>query len=203
MKKIYSLTVFVLLAVSAFAQKDVYVNPKIGINFSGLNDEPEGVSTNNMVGYNAGLDLRLGGGVLFFQPGAFYYQYNQEYTIINTGTSQANVVRDIKVQTIKIPVQLGVNVIPFDIFGIRINAGPAFNFPINVSGDENDFAISRDEHKDVTVGGVVGAGIDFSILTFDINYEFGLSDYIDLSDSNLQSGSSKQYVLSLNIGLRF
>lgn len=204
MKKLGILTLMLLSTASLIAQKEVYINPKVGINFSGIQDEPEGVSTNNQVGYNAGLDIRLGSGLVFFQPGVFYYQYNQEYTVVLTGQNQVATTQDIKVQSIKVPVQLGIQPIATDFFTFRINAGAGFNFPVNVQRQDENFAISRQNYKDVNVGGIVGAGIDLSIITLDLNYEFGLSDYVDFSQSqNLNSGSSKQYVVSLNLGVKF
>ncbi len=204
MKKYSILIFFTLVTGTLFGQgadKDVYVNIKGGLNFSGLSDEPEGVSTNNKIGYNAGLDLRLGSGIIFLQPGAFYYEYNQEFSV-NANTPSAS-TQEIKVQSIKIPVQLGLRPLTTDILAIRINAGPAFNFPVNVSRESGNLTINRDDYKSASVGGVVGAGIDLSVFTFDVNYEFGLSDYVDFSNSNFTSGTSKQYVLSLNFGIRF
>lgn len=203
MKKLILVAALALTSGLLFGQ--VSVNPKGGINLSGINDQPDGVSTNNHVGFNVGLDLRLGEGTFFFQPGAFYYQYNQEFSVVQTAGLSNTLSRDIKVQSIKIPALLGIRVIEADLLGLRLNAGPAFNFPVKVSGEGTGFDIDRGDYKDIVVGGVVGAGVDLAFFTIDLNYEFGLSDYIDFDSeqNNFSSQSSRQYVVSLAFGVNF
>jgi hypothetical protein len=207
MKRLMALCALLSLSIAGTAQKDnsVTINPKIGTNFSGISDQPNGISTKNKVGYNAGFDIRFGGDILYFQPGVFFYQYNQEYTVVATQVgATGSFTSDIKVQSLKVPVLLGVRVFSSDPLTLRLNAGPAFNFPVNVDADKDSFAISSKNYNNANVGGVVGAGVDLAFFTFDINYEFGLSDYIDFSESNnLTTGSSKQYVISLNVGVKF
>ncbi|WP_417590275.1 outer membrane beta-barrel protein [Owenweeksia hongkongensis] len=207
MKLIKSLLVLVAVSSSVMAQradKSVYVNPKVGMNISGLTDELEGVSSSGKAGYNVGLDLRLGDGLVFFQPGVYYYQYNTKYTIVESSllpNGQTTYKTDVKVSSIKVPVQMGIRLLTTDIISVRANLGPAFNFPVDVNSDE-DFVLKRGDYKSATVGGVVGAGVDLAIFTFDLNYEFGLSDYVEFKDPSVQSSSSNQYVVTFNVGIR-
>ncbi len=207
MKLIKSLLVLVAVSGSVMAQradKSIYVNPKVGMNISGLTDELEGVSSSGKAGYNVGLDLRLGDGLVFFQPGVFYYQYNTKYTIVESSllpNGQTTYKTDVKVSSIKVPVQMGIRILTTDLISVRANLGPAFNFPVDVNSDE-DFVLKRGDYKSATVGGVVGAGVDLAIFTFDLNYEFGLSDYVEFKDPSVQSSSSNQYVLTFNVGIR-
>ncbi len=102
------------------------------------------------------------------------------------------------------PVNVGFRLISSDAVTLMVNGGASFNFPVNVNVSEDSFAFSRQNYNSANVGGVVGAGLDLAIFTFNVNYEFGLSDYIDFSkDNNLYTGSSKQYVISLNVGVKF
>lgn len=207
MKLVKALALVIFVSTSLLAQpadKNIYVNPKVGINLSGLNDKLEGVSSSGKAGYNAGLDLRVGDGIAFFQPGIFYYQYNTQYNVVQSNllpNGQTTYKTDIKVQSIKIPAQLGFRIFTSDILSLRANFGPAFNFPVKVESDE-DFVLKRGDYKTATVGGVIGAGVDLSIFTFDLNYEFGLSDYVEFKNPNVTTSSSKQYVMSFNIGIR-
>lgn len=204
MKKYFLFISISVLSSVIWAQGDrsVYFNPKVGLNLSGLNDQPEGVSTSNKLGYNAGLDLRIGEGTVFLQPGIFYYQFNREYSVVSTGSSSSASTKDIKVESIKVPVNIGFRIIETKPLSIRFNLGPAFSFPVTVTQYEDNFDIARDNHKNVSIGGVVGAGVDLSLLTLDLNYEFGLSDFIDFTGQNISSGTSKQYVISFCVGIR-
>ncbi len=202
MKNLFS-SAFLVLISGALCAQVVSFNPKGGINFSGINDQPEGISTDNKIGFNAGFDLRIGEGTFFFQPGAFYYQYNQAFTVVQLVGTTATLSRDIKVQSIKVPAQLGIRLINTDMVDIRVNAGPAFNFPVKISMDDGDFDIDRQDYKDISIGANVGAGVDVAFFTFDVNYEFGLSDYMEFEGDNFTTGSTKQYVLSFAVGMNF
>lgn len=205
-----TLKIFVLLLITTCANaqkadKSIYVNPKVGINLSGLNDDLDGISNSGKAGYNIGLDLRLGDGIIFFQPGAYYYQYHTQYTIVESNLlpdGRTTYETDIKVESIKIPAQLGIRIITTDLLGVRANLGPALNFPVKVNS-EDDFALKRGNYKNVNVGGVIGAGVDLAFFSFDLNYEFGLSDYVEFKNPNVETSSSKQYVLSFNVGINF
>ena len=199
-----TLLVLLLASGSILAQRSIYVNPKGGLNISGLNEELEGVTQTGKAGYNIGVDLRLGGGFAFFQPGMFYYQYNTKYEIVESSllpNGETSYSSDVKVSSIKIPAQVGFRIFTTKPLSIRANLGPAVNFPVDVSSDDK-LVLNRNHYENVTVGGVIGAGVDVLIFTFDINYEFGLSDYITFDDPNVDASSSNQYVLTFNVGIR-
>ncbi len=52
MKRIITLFSVMAICASAYGQKDnsITINPKIGMNFSGIQNEPDNVSTNNKLG---------------------------------------------------------------------------------------------------------------------------------------------------------
>ena len=207
MKTLKICMLLLVASATTYAQKadrPVYVNPKVGINFSGLNDDLDGISNSGKAGYNLGADLRLGSGVVFFQPGVYYYQYNTQYTVVESNllpNGQTTYETDIKVESIKVPAQMGIRILTTDLISLRANLGPAFNFPVKVESND-DFVLERGDYKNVNVGGVLGAGIDLAFFTFDLNYEFGLSDYVEFQNPNVETSSSKQYVVSFNVGIR-
>ncbi len=201
MKKTMILAAVVAMSFSAAAQ--VEFAPKGGINIATQGDQGD-IESSAQTGWNAGLDVRLGEGVIFFQPGVHFYQYNTQYQFVDVGNATLEFERDVKVQSFKIPAQLGVRIIPADIFVLRGNVGPAFNFPINVSddGDDNfDFDIEREDYKPVTVGAMLGLGVDVAFITFDVSYEIGLSDYVEFEGTDTEA--ARQNVLTLGLGLRF
>lgn len=207
--KTFQVLAFVMLMSSlGYAQKvdrPLYVNPKGGINISGLSEELKGLKQGSaQIGYSAGIDFRIGDGVVFFQPGAFFYEYNAEYRITEPVLAQSGTVSyntDILVQSIKVPTQLGIRVFTTKLLAVRANLGPAFNFAVNIEEDPL-FPLNPDHFKTVSVGGVVGAGVDLTVFTIDLNYEFGLSDYVEFKNPNVQTSSSNQYVLTLSLGVR-
>ena len=81
---------------------------------------------------------------------------------------------DLRLQDVRIPVVLGLKIIRSRVIALRIFAGgvPAFVTGVSV----NDFDITKDDLKSAIWSGRVGAGLDFTLLTFDIGYDFGLSD---------------------------
>ncbi|WP_417610849.1 outer membrane beta-barrel protein [Owenweeksia hongkongensis] len=207
MKLIKSLFVLLIASSGLLAQpadKRLYINPQFGVNISGLTDELEGVSQSGKAGYNFGVDLRMGQGYVFFQPGVSYFQYNTKYTVVESSLlpdGRTTYETDVKVESIKARTLMGIRIFTTDLISIHANVGPAFNFPVNVDSDD-DFVLKRGNYKDVTVGGVVGAGVDLMMFTFDLDYEFGLSDYVEFSNPNLQSSSSNQYTLTFCVGIR-
>ena len=206
MKLLKVLLVLVVVSGNLMAQpakKKVYVNPQAGLNISGLTDKLPGLSNTGKAGYNAGLELRLGDGVVFFQPGVFYFQNNTKYTVGESllPDGKTSYQSDVKVESIKARTQMGIRLFTSDLIALRLSLGPAFSFPVKVNS-EDDFVLKRGDYKVATVGANVGAGVDLGVFTFDLNYEFGLSDYIEFDNPNVKTTSSKQYVLSLNIGIR-
>lgn len=207
MKFFKALLVFPLISAGLLAQpadKKVYVNPQVGLNISGLTDELPGLSNTGKAGYNAGLELRLGRGVVFFQPGVFYFQNNTEYTVVESNLlpdGKTTYKSDVKVESIKARAQMGIRVFTSDLISLRLNLGPAFSFPVKVNSEE-EFVLRRGDYKVATVGANLGAGVDLGVFTFDLNYEFGLSDYVEFDNPKLTTASSRQYGLSLNIGIR-
>lgn len=207
MKLLKSLLLLIATSSSLLAQpadKRIYVNPQFGINISGLSDELEGVSQSGKAGYNFGVDLRLGMGHVFFQPGISYFQYNTDYKVVESSllpNGRTSYETDVKVESIKAKTLMGIRILTSDLLSVRANLGPAFSFPVKVDS-EDEFVLHRGDYKTATVAGVVGAGVDLGVFTFDLNYEFGLSDYVEFENPNVNTSSSTQYVMSFNIGIR-
>ena len=179
-----------------------YVNLKGGLDFAGFTDHPKEIAANQESGYRLGLDMRLGRGVLFFQPGVFFTAYEEVFTVDFPNIDFANASQQINLSSIKVPLQLGARLISTKAVTLRLNGGFVANFPVNIDESSNVIAIDKESYSHSHVAGIVGAGVDLLVFTLDINYEFGISDYITFDSPSVTTVSSKQYVLSLCLGIR-
>ncbi len=179
-----------------------YLNIKGGLDFSGFTDHPKEIEANQESGYRAGLDVRLGSGVFFFQPGVYFTAYKEQFTVDFPHIDLVNSTQEINLSSIKVPVQLGARLLSTKAVTLRLNGGFVANFPVAIDESNNSIAIRKEDYSHAHVAGVLGAGIDLLFFTFDINYEYGISDYIEFSSPSITSVSSKQYVLSFCVGFR-
>ena len=93
-------------------------------------------------------------------------------------------------------MHVGINLSPDPgAAGLRLYAGPTVTIVTSVA--DNDFGIVKDDYESTIWGGVLGAGVDVSTLTIDVNYEVGLSKVFKADDD------AKQSVLRGLVGFKF
>ncbi len=198
MKQSAKITLFLLLsaflALPAVAQ--IKVTPKVGVNFSAVEAELDNITAEARVGYNVGLDFRMGDGLFFLQPGAHYYNY--------TAQLQQNIERpddiafeeETTIQSLKAPINLGFRVTGDNgLLGIHIKGGVTPTYVIGVAEKEG-FAFDKSQLNTFTWGANAGVGIDLLFLTIDANYEIGLNDFF----ANAEGANN---VLTISAGLKF
>lgn len=196
MKKIISVSCFVLLAVTTFAQlPSFHLGLKTGINMASLKGNVGDES--NRLGYQAGVWARVGGAGFYVQPEVYLGSKGGEFgSIQQDGTTYEG---DAKVNftTLDIPVLVG-NKFGFEKLNFRIMAGPVVSFLLNKDSKEN-YAVATDfdNYKNQTIGVQTGAGVDLGNLSFDLRYEKGLSN-IDKSGKYDQ----KQNLWHLSLGYK-
>jgi len=101
-----------------------------------------------------------------------------------------------EVHSIQFPVLIGYNVIHGGSVDLRLQAGTCVDFITGV--DDNDH-FSKGDLKTTYWSFKFAAGIDVSLLTFDLGYDLGMSNYFEdnmLSDSKMSGWF-------LNGGVRF
>ena len=69
----FSVAVLLFFFQSSFAQ--VRVSPKVGLNVSAIEGNLKDFRAEARAGWQAGIDFRIGEGVLFLNPGLYYYSY--------------------------------------------------------------------------------------------------------------------------------
>ncbi|HKK74751.1 MAG TPA: outer membrane beta-barrel protein [Saprospiraceae bacterium] len=192
MKKL--ILMLVALAITATAYTQVIFNPKIGYNYSYFSEEFEDRSVEGKSGWQIGADLRFGDKV-FFSPGIHYFESeNRIESLGNIDVSGNDITFDIK--ALRIPAVVGIDLLEGRRIGLRAYTGP--NLTLVLDNDEAVFDVDEIIYKDMAWGYNAGVGIDFGVLTLDLNHEWGLTNVFE--PDNIKSKNNR---LFLSLGLLF
>ena len=143
------------------------VDLRAGVNITSIGDAPEGVETDDDLGYFVGGDIRFGK-FFFIQPG-LYYQH-QTVNFDNGLDSDG-----IGVSSFMIPLQVGVDV-DLKIPGAEIGVGPTLTF--NTSVGDNDLGIVKDDLNNTRFGGLVSAKAYVLFIGGFIGYQFDFTEAV-------------------------
>ncbi len=187
---------FFALLIGAQAQK-LQVSPKVGVNASGLSYELQNINTETeaRVGFNAGVDFRIGEGFLQLHPGAHYYSFTAD--LMRTDNQDINFEEQTTIQQLKLPLNIGLNLTgDGGLLGLYIKGGITPSILLSVTERDN-FDISADDINTFILGSNVGVGVDlFSFLTVEANYEIGMTDFF-------KDAGGRNNVFTLSAGLVF
>ncbi len=174
------------------------INPVIGMSFSSMYNDPPNYSSTSRVGWLIGFNIRYGNR-FYFQPGIDFMGMNSQLQ----STSAINVnyqSNQTDINVLRIPLLAG-----FRVF--RTSSPVNLNFHAGISADfvtsinTNNAAVQGDEYNSPFWGGVIGAGLDFAFLTFDLDYDYGLSQVFDSGYQPYGSGPRNASVI-LTFGVR-
>ncbi len=185
--KFLCMTAALFVATQMSAQ--VAINPKVGVNVSGIEAELGDLRTDVRAGWNAGLDFRVGKG-LYFSPGIHFYSNKAGLTNEIENRDDFRFEGETQIQSIKVPMNIGLK-----ILGLRAYGGVSPTYVLGVN-EAPDFAFDVDNLNRLTWGGNLGVGLDLLFLTIDATYEIGLTDYF-------KDAEGANNVLSLSVGLKF
>ena len=190
------LALFAIAIFSSTAMAQVKVNPKVGVNFSGVDAQLQDITADARVGWNAGVDLRIGNGFLFLNPGAHFYSYTARLIKDVESPGDVSFEDETTIQNIKLPVNLGLRLTGDNgLIGLHVKGGIV---PTMVTGvqEKQDFFFDKDDLNTFTLGANIGAGIDFLVFTLDANYEIGLNDFF-------ADATGRNNMLTVSMGLKF
>ncbi|AEE52346.1 outer membrane beta-barrel protein [Haliscomenobacter hydrossis] len=197
MRTLQAIVAVALITFSAYnTQAQTVINPKFGVNLSAVNGNLNDLQASARVGWNAGVDLRVGGKKLFLSPGLHFNNYTARLVNDLSTDTQVKFKEETTIQAIKAPVNIG-----FDITGkkqllnlfLKGGVTPTMILAVN---EKPGIPFSKDDLKTFTWGANVGLGMDITILTVDLNYEIGMSDYF-------ANTTGRNNVLTLSAGIRF
>jgi len=173
-----------------YAQVPVTFGPKIGFTTSKLKSDMSGVKDDFKNGFEAGAFVRVKIKKLYLQP-EFYY------SIKGGILDSTSFNKKIQLNTLDVPVLLGINVIGKDAFNFRICAGPVASFIVNkkikLNGSKLPDDVVDKSIKDAIWGVQLGAGFDILMFTLDFRYEIGFND-ISSNDSGIEFKSNTFHV---------
>ena len=191
------LTLVTFSTFNAQAQKNnTVINPKVGVNLSAVDGNLGDLQAAAKVGWNAGVDFRVGGKKLFLNPGLHFNNYTARLVNDIDTDTQVNFKDETTIQALKVPGNIG-----FDSTGrkqllnlyLKGGVTPTMVLAVN---EKAGIPFSKDDLKTFSWGANVGLGMDITILTVDLNYEIGMSDYF-------ANTTGRNNVLTLSAGIRF
>ncbi len=193
------LTVLAILLGSFSAQAQrVRFSPKVGMNFSGLEKELVDFKTDARVGYNVGVDLRIGDGFFQLHPGAHYHNFTADLiSRDNIDEEMPDLKEKTTIQQLKVPLNLALNLTgDGGVLGIYAKGGVTPSVLLGVK-EKADFALDKSDLNTFIVGTNFGAGVDIlNLINVDFNYEIGMTNLFSDQDS-------KNNVFTVSVGLVF
>ncbi len=140
-------------------------------------------------GYTIGIQSRLKDGTFVAGPGLKYTRISMmsfdEPRFFN---------KEENYHIIAMPMNIGLEYRLTHMLKLRMYTGGDLNYVWKI--DDNDHEINFDYINDYFFGAHAGLGIDVYWITFDINYEYGLTNAH-------QMGDSKYNILTFNAGFFF
>lgn len=182
---------------STLAQAQVKVNPQVGGFFTSLSNTPADVSTSAAIGFQLGVDLRIGKR-LYFQPGAYF---GRSATVVHINSLDTNLVDNMIRTTAKVKALLGFNVINGGTFKLRVNAGPTYEALLSVDSKDDKIAFNKSDYNGGSFNMDGGIGVDIAVVTLEAGVSYGLSNAY--KDQGKLLGDSKYFTWYATLGLVF
>ena len=178
------------------ARAQLAVNPQVGLNYTRLTNTPAGLDSNASVGWQLGMDLRVGDR-FYFQPGAYF---GRSVTLVTYQLADTSLVEDDLVRTsARLKALAGFNLIHSDAFRLRINAGPTYEALLSVDHTDDRIQYNRDDYASGSFNMDVGLGIDLWILTLEGGSSYGLSNAY--RDTGALQGDAKYFTYYTTLGI--
>lgn len=193
------LSLALLLSVS-LVMAQLSIGPKIGYTASKLSTNAEDVNEDFKNTLHFGAFARLGTKT-YLQPELLFMTKGAKLGY----SFQNGVEQNVKLNTIDIPVLIGVKLIDLKLANIRAMGGPVASFVTNKSVESvegfSDQLPDKDSFKDSIWGLQAGVGVDVLSFSLDIRYEIGLSNmYDDEAFDNFNTDDVKNNTFLVTLG---
>ncbi len=160
------------------------------------------VKSNLSNGFHLGLFMRMGR-TWYLQPEALfnYYNYNSSLNYENS-----NIYNDKKYQinTVDVPVLLGVHLVNTNMFKMRAMVGPKFSFNIGSTLIDSfgDVESLTQTLRDTRLGLDCGVGFDIWRITLDVRYNLAQDIYKYQNSEGTTLNNKPLHSIQASIGYR-
>ncbi|NVN96337.1 MAG: PorT family protein [Bacteroidetes bacterium] len=196
-----------MLSCNSFAQLPFSLGLKVGFNSSKMLTEFSSfgeVKDQAKTGFLAGAFLRINLPVVYLQPEVYFTKKggNFQSAIIPQFQNQTFTQQTV-LNTIDVPILVGVKLINLKAFNFRIMTGPVISFVTSkdvsyqVNGVNLGNAPNSAAYKSTIWGIQAGAGFDVLNFSLDVRYEWGLNNISDTPDI-----TSKTKLLNVSLGMK-
>lgn len=215
MKKVLLLGAAVAGLATAQAQITVHPRAEVGENISTLAVKVDNKSLDgakSLVGLRAGvaaeiaLPVNVGSmATLYVAPGLLYRQLGA-----TNKNKEASLENKVRINTLTVPVNLGLRVALNDLFAVSLEAGPNFSYALsaksiaksNTTTVEQNLLKGEDGHKapmkTFEVGVGVSAALEYNKYFVRVGADLGLNNL-----SNIEKNSVKTSDFHIGVGYRF
>ena len=215
MKKLLLLGAAVAGLATAQAQITVHPRAEVGENISTLSLK---VDNKSLDGAKSLAGLRIGGAAeialpvnvgsmttLYVAPGLLYRQLGA-----TNKNKEASLENKVRINTLTVPVNLGLRVALNDLFAVSLEAGPNFSYALsaksiaksNTTTVEQNLLKGEDGHKapmkTFEVGVGVSAALEYNKYFVRVGADLGLNNL-----SNIEKNSVKTSDFHIGVGYRF
>ena len=150
--KISIITFLMAFVVVGTVQAQIKVNPKVGFNASAVDAKVQNITAEARYGWNAGIDLRMGDGAVFFKPGLHYYNFTADLFQDVNQPGDVPMKDETTIQSLKLPVNAGIRLTgDGGLLGVNVHGGVTPSYILGVrEGATVPFV--KDDLKPFTLG---------------------------------------------------
>ncbi len=206
MKKITLVLVTVFLfSCNIFAQLPLSLGVKIGFNSSKMPTEFTNISDvkdQAKTGFLTGAFLRVNLPVIYLQPEVYFTKKGGNFQSSTLYPNQVYTQQTV-LNTIDVPVLVGVKLINLKVVNFRLMAGPVASFVSSqdiskqLNGVDPNATLPPEKLKKTIWGIQAGAGIDVLKFSLDVRYEWGLNNISDYTGM-----TTKTKLLNVSLGMK-
>ena len=197
-----------LFSCNSFAQSPISLGLKLGFNSSKMPTEFSSfgeVKDQAKTGFLAGAFVRIKLPVVYLQPEVYFTKKGGDFESLKIPKFQNKTfTQQTVLNTIDVPVLVGVKLINLKVVNLRIMTGPVISFVTSkdVSYQVNGVNLGNEpssttDYKSTIWGIQAGAGIDVMNFSLDVRYEWGLNNISDNPDI-----TTKTKLLNVSLGMK-
>lgn len=162
---------------------------KVGTDLATPTIDEEVIKAQIKSNYQVGMFFQFGRKI-YFQPELYYAVRN-----VNQELTYSSMPEDLKVNSIKVPVLIGIKIIDLKIISAHLMGGPMGTFDLDEGKIE-----SKNIFKNIDYKLQLGAGVDvLGFITLDVRYAVNLNEDLKSELNNLNWKSGVNVTLGLKL----